>query len=460
MVELEMVEVSKAGDVEQTRIVLGLLEYVGRGGEQSQRRLASELGVALGLANAYLKRCVKKGLVKVRQAPARRYAYYLTPRGFTEKSRLTLEFMSYSFALFRRAKADCMAALEAARARGYARIALIGASDPAEVAAICALDGGFAIPAVGGANISGGRGGGDSKVRRGARSRARLPWRAADRPTEECMTAAGPPWYVAQTHAEADPAPAQASPPHHVTRIVAAPPWHETGLAELARAYELLLVFTWRQISVQYKQAVLGIGWAVLSPLLSTLALTFVFGNLSATPSEGLPYPLFVLSGLITWQYFPRAITSGSNSLWGDSPIITKGYFPRLILPPSAVLAVLVDYIVNLMVLLLLMGFYGRAPGVGLLLLPVFLVFATMIGFALSLWLSALNALYRDIGFMIPIALQAWMFLTPVIYPTGLVPGGWTWLLQLNPITAVCQGARGAVLPDAPTPALPGFAIC
>src|SRR6266436_2500030 len=154
MVEPEMVEASKAGDVEQTRIVLGLLEYVGRGGEQSQRRLASELGVALGLANAYLKRCVKKGLVKVRQAPARRYAYYLTPRGFAEKSRLTLEFMSYSFALFRRAKADCTAALEAARERGYARIALIGPSDLAEIAAICALDGGFAITAVVDANVA------------------------------------------------------------------------------------------------------------------------------------------------------------------------------------------------------------------------------------------------------------------------------------------------------------------
>jgi DNA-binding MarR family transcriptional regulator len=143
-----MTQASKADDVDDTRIVLGLLEYVGRGGEQSQRRLASELGVALGLANAYLKRCVKKGLVKVRQAPARRYAYYLTPRGFAEKSRLTFEFMSHSLALFRRAKADCMAALESARGRGYGRIALLGASDLAEIAAICALDGGFAITAV------------------------------------------------------------------------------------------------------------------------------------------------------------------------------------------------------------------------------------------------------------------------------------------------------------------------
>ena len=130
-----------------------------------------------------------------------------------------------------------------------------------------------------------------------------------------------------------------------------------------------------------------------------------------------------------------------------------------MILPLSAVLAGLVDYAVNLVVLLVLMIFYGRAPGIELLLLPVFLLLATMIGFALSLWLSALNALYRDIGFMIPLALQSWMFLTPVIYPTALVPGGWTWLIQLNPMTVVVQGARWAVLPDAMPPDLFGLAV-
>jgi lipopolysaccharide transport system permease protein len=275
------------------------------------------------------------------------------------------------------------------------------------------------------------------------------------------MTTAGPSWYVVQTHpqAEANPAPEQASPAHRVTRIVAASPWYETGLTELARAYELLLVFTWRQIGVQYKQAILGIGWAVLSPLMSTVVFTFVFGKLAAIPSEGLPYPLFVLSGLITWQYFARAITAGSNSIVLNAHIITKVYFPRMLLPLSAVLAGLVDYAVNLVVLLVLMIFYGRAPGVELLLLPAFLALATMIGFAFSLWLSALNALYRDIGFMIPIALQAWMFLTPVIYPTGLVPDGWTWLMQANPMTVVVQGARWAVLPDATPPDLLGLAI-
>lgn len=143
-----MAQTSKADDIDDSRIVLGLLEYVERGGEQSQRRLASELGVALGLANAYLRRCVKKGLIKVRHAPARRYAYYLTPHGFAEKSRLTFEYMSRSLELFRRAKADCTAAFDTARGRGQMRIALLGASDLAEIAAICALDGGIAVAAV------------------------------------------------------------------------------------------------------------------------------------------------------------------------------------------------------------------------------------------------------------------------------------------------------------------------
>jgi DNA-binding MarR family transcriptional regulator len=140
--------VPKSADAEKTRIMLGLLESVERGGEQSQRRLASELGVALGLVNAYLKRCITKGLVKVGGAPARRYAYYLTPHGFAEKSRLTVEYLSYSFTLFRQAKKDYAAVLDTARARGFSRLAVLGVSDLAEIAAICALDGGITIVAV------------------------------------------------------------------------------------------------------------------------------------------------------------------------------------------------------------------------------------------------------------------------------------------------------------------------
>jgi DNA-binding MarR family transcriptional regulator len=140
--------VIKDSELEKTRIMLGLLESVERGGEQSQRRLASELGIALGLVNAYLKRCINKGLVKVTEAPAHRFAYYLTPHGFAEKSRLTIDYLSCSFSLFRRAKYDCAAAFEVARARGFKRIALVGVSDLAEIAVICALDSGVAISAI------------------------------------------------------------------------------------------------------------------------------------------------------------------------------------------------------------------------------------------------------------------------------------------------------------------------
>jgi lipopolysaccharide transport system permease protein len=248
-------------------------------------------------------------------------------------------------------------------------------------------------------------------------------------------------------------------PPHRVTRIAAASPWYETGLAEVVRFHELLGVFIWRQINVQYKQAALGIGWALLSPLLSTLVFTFVFGKLAPLPSEGFPYPVFVLSGLITWQFFARALSMGSVSVLGNSHIITKVYFPRMILPLSAVVSGLVDYVVTLLVLVALMLFYGLAPGPAIATLPVFVLLATITGFAFTLWLSALNALYRDVGFMIPIALQAWMFMTPVIYPVHLVPADWTWLMQLNPMTPIVEGARWAMLPGATPPDLAGFAI-
>jgi lipopolysaccharide transport system permease protein len=260
---------------------------------------------------------------------------------------------------------------------------------------------------------------------------------------------------------EAAPAP-KAEPglqPHRVTRIAASAPWYETGLGEVLRAHELLRVFTWRQINVQYKQATLGIGWALLSPLLSTLVYSFVFGKLSPMPSEGYPYPVFVLSGLITWQFFARALSMGSQSILGNSHIITKVYFPRMIMPLSAVLSGLVDYAVTLIVLVALMLFYGFTPGPAVVTLPVFVLLATIAGFTFSLWLSALNALYRDIGFMVPIVLQAWMFMTPVIYPAHLVPEDWAWIMHVNPMTPIVEGARWAMLPVSTPPDLSGFAI-
>jgi lipopolysaccharide transport system permease protein len=252
---------------------------------------------------------------------------------------------------------------------------------------------------------------------------------------------------------------ARAFPTNRITHIAAASPWYETGLAETIRSYELLLVFTWRQIGVQYKQAALGIGWALLAPLMSTIVFSFVFGKLGGMPSDGLPYPVFVLSGLLTWQFFARALSVGSNSILGNSHIITKVYFPRMILPLSAVLSGLVDYLVNLVVLVALMWFYKLTPGPAIVTLPVFVLLAAITSFAFGLWLSALNALYRDIGFMVPIVLQAWMFMTPVVYPARLVPADWVWIMRINPMTPIVEGARWSMLPGAAPPDLTGFAI-
>lgn len=247
--------------------------------------------------------------------------------------------------------------------------------------------------------------------------------------------------------------------PLRVVRITASSPWYETGLLETFRSWELIRVFTWRQIGVQYKQATLGIGWALLSPLLSTLVFSFVFGTLGGMASEGFPYPVFVLSGIITWQYFARTLSVGSNSIVGNSGLITKVYFQRMILPLSVVLSGLVDYVVTLVAVLAVMVYYHIAIGPGVLALPVFVLTAALLGFAISLWLSALNALYRDINFMIPIVLQAWMFMTPVIYPATQVPASWQWIMHVNPMTPVIEGARWAILSGGTPPDPKGFAI-
>jgi lipopolysaccharide transport system permease protein len=253
------------------------------------------------------------------------------------------------------------------------------------------------------------------------------------------------------------------SPRRRVTRIAAAWPWYETGLGELARrGLDLLRIFAWftgRQIGLRYRQPLRGIAWAALAPLLSMLAFSFVFSKLGGLPAEGFPYPVFVLSGLVTWLFFARAVTAGSVGAIVNGAVVTKVWFPRMVLPLSAVAAGFVDYGVSLAVLLAMMTAYGLAPGPALATLPVFILLAAMLGFALSLWLSALNAFRRDIGLTIPIVLQAWMLMTPVVYPAALVPADWAWILHINPMTALVEGARRAVLPTAAPPDLRSLAI-
>lgn len=231
----------------------------------------------------------------------------------------------------------------------------------------------------------------------------------------------------------------------------------DATLRELFEFRELLAVFTWRLVAVQYKQSILGLGWAVINPLVTTIVFSVVFGVLAAIPSDGKPYPLFILAGLTLWQYFARAVTMGSTSLVAHSGILTKVYFPRLILPISAALAVLLDLGVTLLLLLIVMLFYGVAPGAEILAAPIFIFLTMVLAIAVNLLLSALNALYRDIGFVIPFLLQIWMYVTPVIYPLSLVPERWRWVPYLNPMTSLVEGIRWSMV-GGPAPSLYGLA--
>ncbi len=208
---------------------------------------------------------------------------------------------------------------------------------------------------------------------------------------------------------------------------------------------ELLYFLTWRDIKVRYKQSVLGVGWALLQPLLTMIIFTFVFGRFAGVPSDGMPYPLFSLAALLPWQYFASAVGRSGVSLVNSANLITKVYFPRLIVPLSAALAPAVDFAITLTMLCALMFYYGVAPTANVVFLPAFLLLAFTAAMAVSLWLSALNVRYRDVGYVIPFMVQIWMFISPVAYPSSLVPEQWRFLYALNPMAGVIEGFRWAL---------------
>ncbi|MBN8968290.1 MAG: ABC transporter permease [Rhizobiales bacterium] len=244
-----------------------------------------------------------------------------------------------------------------------------------------------------------------------------------------------------------------------VTYITPSRAWYNIGIAELISARDLLMVFTRRTIAVQYRQTILGISWAIINPVVGTVIFTVIFGKLAGLPSNGLPYPLFALSGLVAWQYFSRAVSNGSSSLLSNANIINKVYFPRMVLPISSVLASLVDFAVNLAVLFVFVIIYGRFFNFQIIFLPLFVALLMLLVIGISLLLSALNAVYRDISHIVPFLLQTWMYLTPIIYPVDLVPQAWRWVLYLNPLTMVVQGMRWSVFPDAVQLDWVGFAV-
>jgi lipopolysaccharide transport system permease protein len=221
--------------------------------------------------------------------------------------------------------------------------------------------------------------------------------------------------------------------------------WLEVRLREVWEYRELLYFFVWRDVTIRYKQTVIGVAWVVLQPLLTMGVFTLFFGHLAKLPSQGLPYPVFYFAALVPWAYFSTALLSATSIVVENQRVITKVYFPRLILPISAVLSGLVDFAIGFLILVGVTLGYGLRPGVAALYLPLLLLLAVATALGVGLWLSALNALYRDVRYVMPFLVQFWMLASPVAYPGNLVPQRWRWLYGLNPMTGVIEGFRWAL---------------
>ncbi|MBA4189060.1 MAG: phosphate ABC transporter permease [Planctomycetaceae bacterium] len=231
-----------------------------------------------------------------------------------------------------------------------------------------------------------------------------------------------------------------------VTRIRPSGGWRAINLAEVWRYRELLFFLTLRDIKLRYKQTALGVAWAVIQPLATMAVFAVFFGKLGKLPSDGQPYALFVLTALLPWQLFAYALTQSSNSLVAEQRLITKVYFPRLIIPVASVLSGLVDFAVAMCLVMIGMAIFGVVPTVAIIALPAFVVFAVFTALAIGLWLSALNVQYRDIRYTIPFLTQFWLFVSPVAYPASMVPEQYRVLYGLNPMAGVIEGTRWALL--------------
>lgn len=245
-------------------------------------------------------------------------------------------------------------------------------------------------------------------------------------------------------------APQAATPPP----ILIAPSrgWRSLDLQELWSYRELLYFLTWRDITVRYKQTVLGAAWAILQPLLTMVVFSLFFGKLAGMPSDGLPYPLFSFAALVPWSFFASGLAQSSNSLVGSANLIRKVYFPRLVVPLASVLSGAVDFGLAFLVLLAMMAFYGVMPGLAILALPLFFLLAFITAVGAGLWLSALNVEFRDVRHVVPFLSQIWLFATPIAYPSSLIPGPWQILYGLNPMVGVVEGFRWALLGNGQAP--------
>jgi lipopolysaccharide transport system permease protein len=230
--------------------------------------------------------------------------------------------------------------------------------------------------------------------------------------------------------------------------------WVIPELRDLWEYRELLYFLVWRDVKVRYKQTALGVAWVVLQPLATTLMFTVIFGNLAKIPSENMPYAVFSLAGLVPWNFFAGALSRGGVSLVGSAHLISKVYFPRLVIPVASVLGGLVDLAIVFALLLGLMLFFGIVPTAAIVTLPLFLLLALATALGVSLWLAALNVQYRDVGYLIPFLAQLWMYAMPVVYPASMIPEQWRILYGLNPMTGVVEGFRWALFGTGQAPGL------
>jgi lipopolysaccharide transport system permease protein len=222
--------------------------------------------------------------------------------------------------------------------------------------------------------------------------------------------------------------------------------WVSLNLSELWEYRELFLFLTWREVSVRYKQTVLGVAWAIIQPVMSMVVFTVFFGGLAKMPSDGVPYPIFTFAALVPWMLFSNGLTQSANSLVGNANLIRKVYFPRLVAPVATVLSGLVDFILAFIVLVGMMVYYGLFPTINIAWLPVLVLLALITSLGIGLWCSALNVDYRDVRHAVPFLTQLWLFATPIAYPSSLLLEPWRTLYGINPMVGVVEGFRWALL--------------
>lgn len=241
----------------------------------------------------------------------------------------------------------------------------------------------------------------------------------------------------------------------HVTEISSGMRSLRSDLREIWAYRDLLFMLIQRDITVRYKQSIVGIAWAVMQPLMMMLIFSVIFGRFAKLPSEGIPYPLFTMAALLPWLYFARALTGSSDSMVTSANLLSKVYFPRLILPIGKAVSGLVDFMVSFGLVIALLAWYGVAPGPAVVLLPVFILMAMITALSMGLWLTALNVKYRDVSLLVPFVSQLWMYASPIAYSMTIVPEKWRWLYGLNPMVSVVEGFRWALLSKAPPDVMP-----